>query len=152
MLFADNYITAFIIKTFAFGVFGLGLEVIFSSIYSLFGWERAFSKYFARPGWMLGYSSAWYFPPYAGVYLLFYFLRQWIFWIPWFIRIPLYGVVFLIIEFVWMSFMKLFLKKTPSEDNYKKSKWNIRGMVRLDYYPFYCPAGLLMELLFLVMV
>ncbi|MBI4376709.1 MAG: hypothetical protein HY549_09705 [Elusimicrobia bacterium] len=116
-----------IFEAFLFGIVGLGLEVM----------EIAIMDYpWAKDSKLMGYSSAWYFPFYAVVPLfLLHHFHGLLFSLPFYARGILYPVIFWIIEYSAMGLLRLLLGKSPSEDSYYQSRWNVHGLIRLDLAP-----------------
>jgi hypothetical protein len=116
-----------------FMLFGVGLEA------AVTGLSEHKSKF------LIGFSSSWYVPIYALVPFLLYHLTPALSPYYWFFRGLAYAIVFSICEFVAMGVLELVLGQSPSENNYLKSRWNIRGLTRMDYWPIYFVIGLLFE-------
>jgi hypothetical protein len=118
--------------------FGLGQEIVITGLF-----------YGRKDKMLMGYSSVWYVPIYASAPFVFELIFRYVDNFNFFIRGLIYGLIFLILEFVYMGLLRLLLGRSPSEDVYKKSKWNILGLTRLDHYPLYVVSGLIFEWLYL---
>ena len=128
----------FEISLFAF--VGLGLEVIGTAAID-------FRK--DEEGQLVGYSSVWYIPFYAlGPFLLFHVFHRALFALPFYVRGPLYALVFWAVEYCGMGLLRLMRGKSPSEDSYYRSRWNVHGLIRLDFGPLLIVLGFVFEWVF----
>ena len=131
-----------LLALFLFGMIGLGIEVTFTSVTSL--WKKD-----ERTRHVLGYSSLWYVPLYGlvlplGIYFLQAAVHSW----PWLARGVVYGVFIQVGEFFAMGVLHLLNGESPSEQRYRaKAKRNIYGLTRWDFLPFFIVLGLLYEYL-----
>lgn len=127
-------------EAFLFGVVGLGLEVL----------ETAFLDFPAAKDRLLkGHSSAWYLPFYAVVPLAYFeALHRPLFALPFYARAAAYPLSFWAVELVAMWLLRALLGKSPSEDSYRRSRWNVRGLIRLDLAPVWLCFGFLFEWMF----
>lgn len=122
-----------------FGIFGLGLETLFTAILDY----RAL-----KDRRLLGYSSLWYFPVYGLSPLAFYILYPGLSGNSLIVRGTIYMILIFISEYLYMIFLRKLLGTSPSEESYYKSRWNIQGLIRLDFAPAWFVAGLAFEVLF----
>lgn len=129
-------------QCFFFAFLGLGLEVAFTA--ALDSWKK-------KDRFLMGYSSLWYLPLYAGVPPLLGRLAPALFPRPWFIRGLAYTGLCFALEFAAMLALRLLLGASPSQDSYYRSRWNVLGLIRLDFAPAWFAAGLLFEAVFRVL-
>ena len=128
-----------IFEAFLFAIVGLGLEVVETAI--------LFPK--DRDRRLMGYSSLWYIPFYAVFPLvLLHNFHGFFFPLPFYVRGLLYMVIFWIVEYGSMALLRLILGKSPSEDGYYRSRWNVHGLVRLDLGPVWICFGFVFEWIF----
>lgn len=113
------------------GILGWCLEITFT----------AFNSFRRRQLQLPGSTSIWMFPIYgmasflAPVYRLLskkHFL----------IRGSVYAALIFMGEYFTGT---LLMKKELCPWNYERSRWNIKKVIRLDYFPFWIAAGLLFE-------
>lgn len=126
-------------QCFLFAFLGLGLEVAFTA--ALDSWKK-------RDRFLMGYSSIWYLPLYAGIPWLLARIGPWIFALAWPLRGLIYIVLCFALEFAGMLALRLLLGASPSEESYHKARWNVLGLIRLDFAPVWFAAGLLFEMVF----
>ena len=127
------------LQCFLFSFLGLGLEVAFTA--ALDSWKR-------WDRFLMGYSSIWYIPLYAVVPFILSWAGPSLFPIPWYLRGLIYMVACFVLEFAGMGALRLILGASPSEASYYKARWNVLGLIRLDWAPVWFCAGLLFETLF----
>ena len=116
---------------FECGLLGWCLEIFFTALGSL---RR-------RDMRLHGTTSLWMFPIYGSVCLLtplFHVLRK----VPAFWRGTIYALCIFTGEFAAGSLLS---RRSLCPWNYERSRWNIRRVVRLDYFPNWFLAGLLFE-------
>ncbi len=129
-----------IFEAFLFAIAGLGLEVVETALLD-------YSK--KRDRRLMGYSSVWYIPFYAVLPLAyFHIFHGALFRWPFYVRGPVYVLSFWALEFVSMGILRLALGKSPSEESYYKSRWNVRGLIRLDLGPVWLCFGFIFEWMF----
>lgn len=90
---------------------------------------------------LVGRSSLWMFPIYGMAFLirpLGKLLKN----RNVFLRGTVYAAAIFTVEFLTGSFLK---KRDCCPWNYSKNPFNIRGLIRLDYYPLWFLAGLFYE-------
>lgn len=113
------------------GLTGWCMEIVFTAL----------DSYRKRELQLMGKTSLWMFPIYGMASFLKPFCR--IFKnFPTAIRAFLYSILIFIGEYVSGSILKKY-KICPWD--YSKAPTNIRGIVRLDFAPFWMVAGLLFE-------
>lgn len=122
---------------FLFAVVGLGLEVVETALLDL-------RK--AKDRRLMGYSSIWYIPFYAVLPLAyFHFFHEALFALPFYARGVIYPLSFWAGEYLSMGLLRLVLGKSPSEDSYYRSRWNVQGLIRLDLAPVWICFGFIFE-------
>jgi len=122
-----------------FAVLGLGFEVLFTSITDFKAEKRRY---------LMGYSSLWYAPLYACAPLFLHYVGSYLFLLPLLARGVVYALVIWLFEYVGMWLLRLLLGASPSEEQYLKSRWNIHGLIRLDFFPAMFLMGLAFEFIF----
>lgn len=116
---------------FKCGLLGWCLEITFTALGSL--QKRDFR--------LTGQTSLWMFPIYGSACLLtplFQLLRRF----PFYLRGSIYALCIFTGEYLSGSFLA---KHKLCPWNYERSRWHIRKVVRLDYFPNWFLAGLLFE-------
>lgn len=126
-------------ESFIFAVAGLGLEVVFTSVFDFF---RSRHKH------LFGYSSLWYVPIYSCVPVVFHYIYPYLFAWPIYGRALFYLISFWMIEYLSMGLLRILLGSSPSEESYRKSGWSIHGLTRLDYAPAQVGICFLFEWMF----
>lgn len=122
-----------------FAVLGLGFEVLFTSVTDFKGDKRRF---------LMGYSSLWYAPLYACAPLFLNCASVVVFALPMLVRGVVYALVIWLFEYIGMWLLRLLLGASPSEEQYLKSRWNVHGLIRLDFFPAMFLMGLAFEFVF----
>lgn len=107
------------------------MEIVFTSLGSIL----------LRDFTLMGYTSLWMFPIY-GMAAFIYPLYQKISFFPTWLRSSVYAVLIFIVEFLSGIALKTF-QICPW--NYDHATWNLAGVIRLDYFFFWCVAGLIFE-------
>lgn len=113
------------------GLAGWCMEILFTALGSL--QKREFR--------LVGQTSLWMFPIYGSACLLtplFSFLKRF----PVLVRGTIYAVCIFFGEFLFGNFL---MGKKVCPWNYERSRWNIKKVVRLDYFFNWLLAGLLFE-------
>ena len=128
-----------VIAMLIFGVLGLGLEVIFTAVLP----DKKNSKIH-----LWGYSSLWYLPLYMLAPLFLRLSESTLSALPLLGRGLIYMVVIFACEFVAMFALRKLLGASPSEKNYKLARWNVCGLIRLDYAPAMFLLGLIFEFVY----
>ncbi|MGL5259090.1 MAG: putative ABC transporter permease [Lachnospiraceae bacterium] len=113
------------------GIIGWCTEIIFTSLYSLK--EKNLH--------LKGITSLWMFPIY-GISCFLWPLYLIIKKIHWVYRGIIYMFTIFFVEYSSGNFLK---KYNISPWNYEKERWNIHGLIRIDYAPFWFLFGLVME-------
>ncbi len=122
-----------------FAVLGLGFEVLFTSVTGFKSEKRRF---------LMGYSSLWYAPLYACAPLFLHYFGGYVFLLPLLARGVVYALVIWLFEYVGMWLLRVLLGASPSEEQYFRSRWNIHGLIRLDFFPAMFLLGLAFEFIF----
>ncbi|MDO8571491.1 MAG: hypothetical protein Q7R79_02335 [bacterium] len=135
-----GYLLYWITLCSLFACIGLGMEVAFTATRNVL---------FRKNKSGMGYSSIWYAPLYACAPVFFFLFHTWLFAFPWFLRGLLYVASIFAVEYCGMSALRILLGKSPSESEYRRSRWNIHGLIRLDYAPLWFLAGFAFEYAFL---
>jgi hypothetical protein len=122
-----------------FGFLGLGLEVAFTAAldYLQSGDRR-----------LMGYSSLLYFAFYGLTPIFFLSARPVVFRLPLLARGAVYALCALAAEYSAMGLLRLVFGSSPSEKNYYQARWNVHGLIRLDFAPAWFAAGLFLECVF----
>jgi uncharacterized membrane protein len=107
------------------------MEILFTSFGSLLRGD-------AR---LMGQTSIWMFPIY-GMAVLIGPIYHRIAHVPFLLRGILYATAIMTVEFATGSLLSLF---AACPWDYSGSRYNIRGLVRLDYFPIWMLAGLIFE-------
>ena len=119
-----------------YGLFGIFVEIC---------WTSGKDSYKNRTLYLHGKTTLWMFFIYSlGLRYLFengYDLLG-DYMIPWYIRAPMYGIGFISVELVTGYILLKALHKCPWEYT---SGYHVRGIIRLDYIPFWSALGLIME-------
>lgn len=113
------------------GLAGWCMEILFTALGSL--QKREFR--------LVGQTSLWMFPIYGSVCLLtplFSFLKRF----PVLVRGTIYAVCIFFGEFLSGNFL---MGKKVCPWNYERSRWNVKKVIRLDYFFNWLLAGLLFE-------
>lgn len=119
------------------GCVGITTEIFFTAITQMIDW-------WPNPeNWrLMGVSYIWMFPIYgiAGIAfpLLFPFLMKFNF----LIRMLVYGIGILLVEFITGGLLDIFTGSCPWE---YKTGWHIMGYIRLDYLPLWMLFGGMVE-------
>ena len=113
------------------GVMGWCMEIIFTSAHCLF----------TRDNKLMGHTSLWMFPIYglaACIGPMHRFLKNFPAWL----RGIIYSWGILSVEYLSGMTLKHF---SCCPWNYEHARYNIKGVIRLDYAPFWALAGLIFE-------
>lgn len=113
------------------GILGWCLEITFTALHSLQKRELR----------LMGQTSLWMFPIYGSACLLeplFKNLKN----VPFQIRGSIYALCIFAGEYLSGRFLD---QRSLCPWNYERSRWHIRRVVRLDYFPNWFFAGLLFE-------
>lgn len=113
------------------GLTGWCMEILFT----------AFDSFRRRELQLVGRTSIWMFPIYglaACIKPVYASIR----WLPAALRGMIYAVGIFAVEFLSGTLLK---KRNLCPWDYSRAKTNIRGVIRLDYTPFWMAAGLIFE-------
>ncbi len=119
------------------GIIGWCMEIIFTSLGSLLSGDFT----------LTGHTSLWMFPIY-GVAAFIFPLYQKISFFPIWLRAFVYAILIFTVEFITGIVLKRF-QLCPW--NYEDATWNLAGVIRLDYFIFWCIAGLIFEKLLCIL-
>ncbi len=139
MSFLEIYFPRLLFEMVLFAVLGLGFEVVFTSVFDFKSDKRRF---------LMGYSSLWYAPLYALAPVFLHLTSGWLFALPIWVRGFVYTLIIWLVEYMAMWALRLLLGQSPSEKHYFTSRWNIHGLIRLDFFPAMFFMGLAFELVF----
>ena len=120
-------------KFFTCGLLGWCLEILYTAACSLKNHDIR----------LKGNTSLWMFPIY-GLAVFLQPLANLLKGKPLFLRGTIYTICIFLTEYVTDEFLK---KKHACPWNYDGAPLNIRGVIRLDYAPFWFGTGLLYEFL-----
>lgn len=121
----------FISNFFRCGITGWCLEILFTALGALRRREMQ----------LVGHTSLWMFPIYGCAALfqpLFLVLRK----CPVVVRGISYALCIFTGEYLSGKFL---CRRSLCPWNYSRHKWHIKGLIRLDFLPFWFAAGLLFE-------
>lgn len=113
------------------GIIGWCMEILFTAFH-------AFRK---REMSLTGHTSLWMFPIYGSIAFLkplFVLTKN----ASLLLRGTCYAILIFVGEFISGTYL---CSKNQCPWNYAKSKWNINGVIRLDYFPYWFLAGLFYE-------
>lgn len=133
-----NQILSTLFEMLIFGVLGLGIEVCFTALWTLKDPRRH----------LMGFSSIWYIPLYALAPLILNIASTSLFALPFVVRGLIYVAVFYALEYAGMLALRLLVGASPSEESYYKSRWNIHGLIRLDFAPAIFLLGAFLEMVY----
>lgn len=112
------------------GVLGWCMEIIFTSAHCLIDKDHK----------LMGHTSLWMFPFTAG--RLYLSLNRLLRHFPVWLRGAIYSGGILSVEYISGTLLNRF---SCCPWNYEHAKYNINGVIRLDYAPFWAIAGLIFE-------
>lgn len=113
------------------GLTGMCIEVVFTSACSIKKKDKT----------LMGHSSVWMFPIYGLASIIgdiYPKIAKW----PKLLRAFLYGICFLIVEFISGSILTGF---GVCPWSYKGCMFSVKDIIRLDFFPLWMMAGLLYE-------
>lgn len=113
------------------GLTGWCMEILFT----------AFDSFRRRELQLMGRTSIWMFPIYGLAVCIkpvYYFIRE----LPAMLRGMIYASGIFMVEFFSGSLLK---KRNLCPWDYSRARTNIKGVIRLDYAPFWMAAGLIFE-------
>ena len=123
----------------AFACVGITTEIFFTAIVDAINHVQAGTGIDWR---LMGKSYIWMFPIYGLAGLLFPLLYDRIIKIPLVLRMCIYGIVILAIEFTTGAILDKLTGQCPWQYT---SGWQVMGYIRLDYFPLWAGFGLLIE-------
>lgn len=116
------------------GCVGVAAEVIFTAFTEPSGGKR-----------LIGYSYIWMFPIYALLYPGLTLLRPYVGNWAWPLRASVYAAGIMFFELITGLILHAALGEAPWEPNYRKHRWCVMGVVRLDYFPAWAAGALVFE-------
>lgn len=120
----------------AFACLGITTEIFFTAIYHNI-------DLFPKLDWSLrGETYIWMFPIYGLAGIAFPLIFPLIERIPFLLRLVIYGIGILIVEFITGAWIDWWTGSCPWE--YKEG-WHIMGYIRIDYFPLWALFGGLVE-------
>lgn len=123
-----------------FAVIGLGMEVVFTALCDC---KQDPKRH------LMGYSSLWYCPLYALTPVFLYATGSYIFPLPLIMRGMIYMLAIFLVEYFGMLALRKLLGASPSEAHYYRARFNLHGLIRLDFAPAMFALGLILEGIFL---
>ena len=133
-IFIHSWNTIFMRKNFIIcGITGWCMEIVFT----------AFKAFRRRELKLNGKTSIWMFPIY-GMASIIKPVFRWLKNKTLIIRGLIYTIMIFITEYTTGSFLK---KKNMCPWDYSKAKYNINGLIRIDYAPLWFISGLIFEFL-----
>lgn len=123
-----------LIRFFIYGLIGWAAEILWTGLPK------------QRPvDWTLdGHTQWWTLPIYGQIATLYEPLHNRIRHRPWFMRGIVYAIGFVTVEFTAGEMIRALIGKIPW-DYTAKTRWQIRGVARLDYLPLWFLFGLILE-------
>ena len=120
----------------AFACVGITTEIFFTAIKQVINnWPQA--------DWALkGQSYIWMFPIYGIAGVAFPIIIPYIEKIPFIIRMCIYAIGILIVEFITGGLLDFFTGKCPWEYT---TCWHIMGYIKLEYFPLWALFGGMVE-------
>ena len=121
----------------AMGCIGITTEIFFTAICDIIAqWPDIDS-------WALkGVSYIWMFPIYGIAGIAFPAIMPYITRLPFILRMCIYGIGILVIEFITGWLLDIFTGRCPWEYT---SGWHLMGYIRFDYLPLWALFGGLVE-------
>lgn len=120
----------------AFACIGITTEIFFTAICKNI-------ETFPQIDWSLsGQSYIWMFPIYGLAGWAFPWLYPIIQKYPLLLRLSIYGIGILIVEFIAGALLDFFTGRCPWE--YEEG-WHIMGYIRIDYFPLWALFGFMVE-------
>ena len=134
-----------IIIALIFGFFGITIEIFFTAISDLFQKIRNKEKHDFS---LEGKSYIWMFFIYSLIPILFDFGYPMVKDFNIFLRVFIYGIIILIVEFITGFLLEFFTGECP----WKYTKGiNLLGYVRIDYIFFWMFFGFIIEKIYLIL-
>lgn len=116
------------------GAVGVAAEVLFTAFAAPSGGLR-----------LVGFSYAWMLPIYMLLYPGFLLLTPVLGRRPWWLRACAYALGIMLVEGLTGLALKAVLGEAPWEAGYRTARWNVLGVVRLDYFPVWAAGALVFE-------
>jgi hypothetical protein len=115
---------------------GLAMEVVFTGLVDYAS---------SRDPRLKGYTYVWMIPIYALVYPFCLLLYPRVSYFPLLIRGVIYMFVIYGVEYASGWALRRFVGQCPWEPEYRKGKWHVDGLIRLDFAPAWIGAALIFE-------
>lgn len=122
-----------------FATLGVTVEVFYTAIYEVIVSIKNKQKVNMN---LKGVSYIWMIPIYGSIAFFSKILIPWLIDFNLILRMFIYGVIILVVEYILGFILKKITGKCPWEYN---SRWSIHGFIRLDYLPLWMLFGLLVE-------
>lgn len=129
-----------LIRFVLYGLFGWCVEIVWTVGHGLVAALAAGRSPDAR---LSGHTYLWMFPIYGGGILLFEVAHAAIGGFPWFVRGTIYMTGCFAVEYVTGWAIKMVSGTIPWD--YSAVRWNVHGLIRIDYAPAWFLFGLLLE-------
>ena len=123
-----------------YGVFGWCAEIIWTAVSDLGGAVIAKRRIDPR---LIGQTYLWMFPIYGMGGLLFELAHAVVTTWPWLARGLVYMLGCFAVEYASGRLIQRTTGKIPWD--YSRSRWQVRGLIRLDYAPLWLVFGLVLE-------
>ena len=115
---------------------GMALEVVFTAI-------ATFPT--STDHRLMGYTYVWMLPIYALVYPLCNVLYPRLAPYPLLVRGFIYMLIVYVVEYSSGWLLRRVLGECPWERGYRRARWGIHGLIRLDFAPAWLAASLIFE-------
>jgi hypothetical protein len=127
-------------RALIYGAFGWSAEIVWTACYDVAAAVRARRKVDLR---LVGHTYLWMFPIYVAGGLLFEVAHAAIAAWPWPARGAIYMLGCFAVEYVSGWALRLATGKVPWDYSY--ARWNVQGVIRLDYAPVWFAFGMMLE-------
>jgi uncharacterized membrane protein len=110
------------------------MELLFTSVANRFNGTG--------DGRLMGWSSPWMLPIWGCAFLTCDVMGRWFARraVSWPIRAAFYVIVCFVLEYVSGAAVRACVGRSPWD--YSAARWNVRGLIRLDYAPIWAMCGL----------
>lgn len=128
------------IRFLLYGLFGWCVEIVWTACYAAVAAVLAGRRPDPR---LTGHTYLWMLPIYGGGGLLFEAVFRAIHWYPWPVRGAIYVLGCFTVEYAAGRAIERLSGTIPWD--YTASRWNVHGLIRLDYAPAWFAFGFLLE-------
>lgn len=128
------------IRFLLYGLFGWCAEIVWTAGYAVVAALAVGRRPDAR---LTGHTYLWMLPIYGGGGLLFEIVYAVIQPYPWFVRGTIYTIGCFAVEYATGWLIKQVSGTIPWD--YSANRWNVHGLIRLDYAPVWFVFGFLLE-------